>query len=135
MLRLSLQDDVALRAEVLWYVGCRVDGDAGHSMLVGLFSPVCRLRPSVPWDVLVLVFRWGRSKGEKLYPVQGDGVPWSCWAGCICQVHVACYGGGRERLTQGRRARGGAGRVVELISGVADAVWGDVYGEGSNGAL
>ena len=41
----------------------------GHSALVGLFPPVRRLRPFVPWDVLVLLFSWGPSKGEGLYPV------------------------------------------------------------------
>ena len=29
----------------------------------------------------------------------------------------------------------GVGRVVVLTSGPVDAVWGDVYGEGSDGAL
>ena len=48
-----------------------MDGDVGHSALVGLFSPVWRLRPSVSWHVLVLVFWWGRSKGEGLYPCRG----------------------------------------------------------------
>ena len=38
---------------------------------MGLFSPVWRLCLFVPRDVLVLVFWWGRSKGEGLYPVQG----------------------------------------------------------------
>ena len=51
-----------------------MDADVGQSALIGLFSPVWRLRPFVPWDVLVLVFWWGRSKGKGLYPVQGDGV-------------------------------------------------------------
>ena len=143
MLGLSLQDDMAVRAEVLWYLGCGVDGDVGHSALVGLFSPAWRLRPSVPWDVLVLVFWWGRSKGGGLHPVQGDGVflgpvgqdvyAWVPWHGA--HVHVARYGGGRERLAQGRGAWDGAGRVVVLTSGVVDAVWGDVYGERFDGAL
>ena len=70
MLGLSQKDDMALRAEVLWYVGCGVDGNVGQSALVGLFSSVWRLRPFVPWDVLVLVFWWGRSSGERLDPVQ-----------------------------------------------------------------
>ena len=51
------------------------------------------------------------------------------------QVHVARDGGGRQRLTQGRGAWGGAGRVMVLTPGVVDAVRGDVYSEGSNGAL
>ena len=51
-----------------------MDGDVGQSALVGLFSPVRRLRPFVPWDMLLLMFWWGRSKGEGLYPVHGDGV-------------------------------------------------------------
>ena len=93
-----------------------------------------------PW---VLVFWWGRSKGEVLYPLQGDGVfpgpvgqdvyarvPWYG-----AQVHVARDGGGRERLAQGRGARGGAARVVVFTSAVVDAVWVDVYGEWSDGAL
>ena len=41
---------------------------------MGLPSHVCRLGPSVSWDVLVFVFWWERSKGEGLYAVQGDGV-------------------------------------------------------------
>ena len=106
MVGLPLQDDVALRAEVLWWVGRGVDGDVGQSALVGLFSPVWCLRPLVPRDVLVLVFWWGRPKGEGLYSVQGNGVfpgpvgqdvyarvPWYA-----AQVHVARDGGGRERL-------------------------------------
>ena len=113
------------------------------TVLVGPFPPVQCLRPFVSWDVLVLVFWWGRSKGEGLYPVQADGVfpgpvgrdvyAWVTWHGA--QVHVACDGGGRERLAQGRGARGGAGRVVVLAWGVVDAVWGDLYGEGSEGPL
>ena len=51
-----------------------MDGDVGQSALVGLISLFCRLRLFVPGDVLVLVFWWGRSKGEEIYPVQGDGV-------------------------------------------------------------
>ena len=51
-----------------------MDGDVGESALVGHFSPLRQLRPSVPWDVLVLVFWWGRSKKEGLYPVQAVGV-------------------------------------------------------------
>ena len=76
-------------------------------------------------------------------PVQGDGVfpgpsgqdvdAWVAQNGA--QVHVAFYGGVRERLAQGRGAWGGTGRVVVLTSGVVDAVWGDVYGKGSNGGL
>ena len=82
-------------------------------------------------------------QGRGLYPVQGDAVfsgpvgqnvyarvP---WYGAL--VHVARDGGGRERLAQGRGARGGAGRVFVFTSGLVDAVWGDVYGEGSNGGL
>ena len=42
--------------------------------------------------------------------------------------------GGRQRLAEGRGAWGGAGRVM-VLTGVVDAVRGDVYGEGSNGAL
>ena len=41
---------------------------------MGLFSPVWRLRPFVPRDVLVLVFWWGRFQGEGLYAVKGIGV-------------------------------------------------------------
>ena len=48
-----------------------MDGDVVHSALVGLFSPVWRLRPFVPRDVLVLVFWWGRSRGEGLYSMEG----------------------------------------------------------------
>ena len=57
-------------------------------------------------------------------------VPWHC-----AKVHVARYGGGRVWLAQGRGARGGAGRVAVFTLGGADAVWGDVYGEGSESAL
>ena len=101
-------------------MGCVVERDVGLSTLVGLFSPVWRLHPSVSWVVLVLVFWWGQSKGEGLYLVQGDGVfpghlgqhvdAWVPRHGA--QVHVARYGGGRERLAQGKGAWGGAGRVV-----------------------
>ena len=120
-----------------------VDVDVGQIALVGLFSPVRRLRPFVPWDVLVLVFWWGRSKGEGLYPVQGDGVfPGPVWQDVYApvpwygaQVHVARDGGGPEWLAQKRGARDGTGRVVVLTSGVVDAVWGDVYGKASDGAL
>ena len=76
---------------------------------MGLFSPVWRLRPSVPWDVLVLVFWLGRSKGEGLYPVQGNGVfpgpvgqdvyAWVSWH--VARVQPAIDGGGWERLVQG----------------------------------
>ena len=76
---------------------------------MGLFSPVWRLRPFVPRDVLLLVFWWGRSQGEGLYSVEGDGVfpgpvgqdvdARVTWYGA--QVHVARDGGGRERLAQG----------------------------------
>ena len=41
---------------------------------MGLFSPVWRLRPFVPRDVLLLVFWWGWFQGEGFYPVEGDGV-------------------------------------------------------------
>ena len=143
MVGLPLQDDVALCAEVLWYVGRVVDGDVGQSALVGFSSPVWRLRPFVPRDVVVLVLWWGRRKGEGLYPVQADGVfrgrvaqdvyalvPWYG-----VQVHVARDVGKRERLAQGRGAWGGAQRVMVLTPGVDDAVWGDVYSEGSDSAL
>ena len=66
-------------------------------------------------------------------PVGQDGyarVPWYA-----AQVHVARDGGGLERSPQGRGAWGGAGRVMVLTPGVVDAVRGDVYGEGSDGAL
>ena len=43
-----------------------MDGDVGQSALLGLFSPICHLRLSVPRDVLVMVFRWGRAMGEGL---------------------------------------------------------------------
>ena len=65
---------MALRAEGLCSLGCGEDGDVDQSALVGFFSPVWRLRPLVPRDLLVLLFWWERSKGEGLYPVQGDGV-------------------------------------------------------------
>ena len=143
VLGLPLQDNVALRAEVLWWVGCGVDGDVGQSALVGPFSPVLGLRPSVPWDVLVLVLWPGRSKGEGLYPVQGGGVfpgPFGQDADASVarhgvQVDLTSYGGGRERFAQGCGAWGGAGRGVVLTSGVVDAVWDDLYGEGSNVTL
>ena len=51
-----------------------MDGDVGQGALVGLFSPVWRLCPFVPRDVLVLVFWWGWSQGEGFYTVEGDGV-------------------------------------------------------------
>ena len=110
---------------------------------MGLFSPVWRLCPFVPRDVLVLVFWWGRSQGEGFYTVEGDGV----FPGPVgqdvyarvsrygAQVHVARDGGGRQRLAQGRGAWGGAGQVMVLTPGVVAAVRGDVYGEGSDGAL
>ena len=81
--------------------------------------------------------------GEGFYTVEGDGV----FPGPVgqdvyarvsrygAQVHVARDGGGRQRLAQGRGAWAGAGRVMVLTPGVVDAVRGDVYGEGSNGAL
>ena len=143
MLGLSLQDNVALRAEILWWVGSGVDGDVGQCALVGPHFPARRLGPFVPWVVLVLVFWWGQSKSEGPYPVQGDGVfpgpfgqdvyAWVPWDGA--QAHVARDGAGRERVAQGRGARPGAGRAVVFTSGVVDAVCGDVYGEGSDGAL
>ena len=140
---LPLQDDVALLAEVLWEVGCGMDGDVGQGVLVGLFSPVWRLRPFVPRDVLVLVFWRGWSQSEGLYSVEGDGVfPEPSGQDVYARVppygalvHVACDGGGRERLAQGRGAWGGAGRVMVLTPAVVDAVQGDVHGEGSDGAL
>ena len=79
---------------------------------MGLFSPVCRLRPFVPEDVLLLVFGWGRSQGEGFYSVEGDGV----FPGHVgqdvyarvsrygAQVHFAHDGGGLQRLAQGRGA-------------------------------
>ena len=120
-----------------------MDGDVGQSALVGPFSPVWRLRPFVPQDVLLLVFWWGRSQGEGFYSVEGNGVfpgpvgqdvyaPVSQYG---AQVHVARDGGGRQRLAQGLGAWGGAGRVMVLTQGVVDAVQGDVYAEGSDGAL
>ena len=66
-------------------------------------------------------------------PVGQDVYARVSWYGA--QVHVARDGGGRERLAQRPGARGGAGRVIVLTPGVVDAVWGDVYGEGSDGAL
>ena len=120
-----------------------MDGDVGQSALAGLFFPVRRLRPFVSWEVLVLLFCLGRSKGKGVYPVQGDGVfpgpvgqpvyarvPWY-----HAQVHLARDGGARERLMHGGGARAGAGRVVVFTSGVDDAVRGDVYGGGFDGAL
>ena len=110
---------------------------------MGSFPPVWRLYPFVTRDVLVVVFWWGRSKGEGLYPVQGDGMfpgpdgqdvyAWVPWYDA--KVPVARDDGGRERLAQGRGAWGGAGRFMVLTPGVVDAVWDDVYGEGSNGEL
>ena len=91
-----------------------MDSDVGQGALVGLFSPVWRLRPFVPRDVLLLVFWWGRSQDEGLYSVEGDGV----FPGLVgqdvyarvsrygAQVYVARDGGGRERLAQGRGAIG-----------------------------
>ena len=108
-----------------------------------LFSPVWRLRPFVPRDVLVLVFWRGRSQGEGFYSVEGDGVfpgpvgqdvyARVSWYGA--QVHVARDSGGWQRLAQGRGAWGGARRVMVLTPGSVDAVRGDSYGEGSDGAL
>ena len=66
-----------------------------------------------------------------LGPVRQDVYARIPWYGP--QVHVAGDGGGRERLVQGRGAWGGARRVLTPV--VVDAVWGDVYGEGSDGAL
>ena len=91
----------------------------------------------------MLEFGWGRSQGEGFYSVEGDGV----FPGPVgqdvyarvslygAQVHVARDGGGRQRLAHGRGAWGGAGRVMVLTPGVVDAVRGDVYAEGSDGAL
>ena len=89
---------------------------------MGLFSPVWRLRPFVARDVLVLVFWWGRSQGEGFYSVEGDGVftgpvgqdVYARISRYSAQVHVARDGWGRQRLAQGRRAWGGAGRVMVL---------------------
>ena len=101
MLGLFLHDYVALRAEAFRYPGGGGEGDAGQSALVGLFSPFCSLRPSLPADLLVLLFWWGTSKGwskgEELYPVQGDGVflgpvgqdVYVCVPRHRVQVHVA----------------------------------------------
>ena len=91
----------------------------------------------------MLVFWWGRSKVEGFYPVQGDGVfpgrvgrnVYACVPGDCAQVHVARYGWGREWLAQARGTKGGARQVQVLRTGVVDAVWGDVYGEGCDGAL
>ena len=90
----------------------------------------------------MLVFWWVRSKGEGLYPVQGDGVfpgpvwqdvyAWVTWYGA--QVHVARDGRGRERLAQGRGALSEAGRVMVLTLGLVDAVWGDVMASNSSSA-
>ena len=110
---------------------------------MGLLLLVWRLCPFVPRDVLVLVFWWGRSQDEKFYTVEGDGmfpgpVGQDVYARASrygAQVNVACDGGGRQRLAQGRGAWGGAGRVMVLKPGVVDAVRGDVYSEGSDGAL
>ena len=123
--------------------GLRGGRRCGLGRLVGLFSPVWRLCPFVPRDVLVLVFWWGRSQGEGFYTVEGDGVfpapvgqdVYARVSRYGAQVHVARDGRGRQRLAQGRGAWGGAGRVMVLTPGVVDAVRGDVYGEGSNGAL
>ena len=120
-----------------------MDGDVGQDAFVGLFSPVWRLCPFVPRDVLVLVVWWGRSQGEGPYSVEGDGVlPGPVWQDVHArvprygaQVHVARNGGGWERLGQGRGAWGGAGGVMVLTLGVADAVRVDVHGKGSDGAL
>ena len=68
----------------------------------------------------MLVFWSGRSQGEGLYSVEGDGVfPGSVGQDVYArvprycaQVHVARDGGGREQLAQGRGAWGGAGRVM-----------------------
>ena len=95
-----------------------MDGDVGQGALVGLFSPLWRLRPFVPRDVLVLVFWWGRSQGEGLYSVEGDGVfPGPAGQDIYArvprygaQVHVARDGGGWKRLAQGRGAWVGARR-------------------------
>ena len=118
-----------------------MDGDVGQSALVGRFSPVCRLQPSVPRDVLVLVFRGGRSKGEGLHPVQRVAcsldpldrmyMPRSPGTVPRYMLPVMVEAGSGWR----RGARSGAGLVVVLKMGVAEAVWGDVYGEGSDGAL
>ena len=119
-------------------MGCGVDGDVGYSALVGLLSPVWRLRLFVPRDVLVLVFWWGRSQGEGFYSVEGDGgfpgpVGQDVYARVSrygAQVHVARDGGGRQRLAQGRGAWGGAGRVMVFTAGVVDAVRGDGTAKG-----
>ena len=110
---------------------------------MGLFPPIWRLRPFVTRDVLLLVFWWGRSQGQGFYSVEGDGlfpgpVGQDVYARVSrygAQVHVARDGGGWQRLAQGRGAWGGAGRVMVLTPGMVDAVRGDVYGEGSDGAL
>ena len=107
------------------------------------FPQSCACVRLFPRGVLVLVFWWGRSQGEGLYTVEGDGlfpgpVGQNVYARVSrygAQVHVARDGGGRQRLAQGRGAWGGAGRVMVLTPGVVDAVRGDVYGEGSDGTL
>ena len=120
-----------------------MDGDVGQGALVGLFSPVWRLRPFVPRDVLLLVFWCRRSRGEGLYAVERNGVfPGSVGQDVYArvprygaQVHVARDAWGRERLAQGRGAWGGAGRVMVLTPGVVDAIRDDLHGEGSDSAL
>ena len=99
-----------------------------------------RLSPGMCW---CWCFGGGGRKSEGFYTVEGDGVfpgpigqdvyARVSWYGA--QVHVALDGGGRQRLAQGRGAWGGARRVMVLTPGVVDAVRGDVYGEGSDGAL
>ena len=86
-----------------------MDGDVNQGALVGLFSPVWRLRLFVSRDVLVLVFWWGWSQVEGPYSAELHGV----FPGAVgqdvyarvprygAQVHVARDGGGRERLAQG----------------------------------
>ena len=66
-------------------------------------------------------------------PVWQDVYAQVPWYGA--QVHVARDSGGREWLAQGQGAWRGAGRVMVLTPGVVDAVWGDVYSDGSDGAL
>ena len=98
---------------------------------MGLFSPVWRLGPFVPQDVLVLVFWWGRSQGEGFYTVEGDGV----FSGPVgqdvyarvsrygAQVHVARDRGGRQRLR-----RGGVHGVEQGGSWCSHRGWSMPYG-------
>ena len=107
------------------------------------FPPSCacvRLSPGIGW---CWCFGGGGPWARDSTPWMGDGVfpgpvgqdvyARVSWYGA--QVHVARDGGGRKPLAQGRGAWGGAGRVMVLTPRVVDAVRGEVYGEGSDGAL